>query len=276
VEEDDIISEDTIVKYPKWNLDGVKVTNVIEVKWGFNEGTGLFEEKDTFENATSISLYGRQTPLKYEFKGIKEALDGENLIQDFGTRLIERLSNPTPIVDVTTQIDKSLQTIGDKAYLVSSKIPAADGTLNFASNLEIVSRSINQTSGDVQFKLAFTSFTNIRSGFIAPSDLVVSVISQKKITVAVGRGSFYLVGWYMRLWSEVTQTYFADAPNKITQIDGDSITFENDWTTILTPVDHRMRFADYDEATDSQKRYGFISDSGMDFADGQPTYKVTF
>lgn len=279
VEEDDVIDEDTITKFPKWAIDGNKVTNVIEVNWDFNEGTAQFNERSTFEDATSISTYGRQPTLSFSFKGIKADLDGEALVTDFGSKLLARLSVPTPEVQLTTQIDKSLQNIGDKAFVESSKIPAANGTLEFASLLEIVSRAINLTNGDVQFKLAFTSFTNIRSAFIAPSDLITSKTSQKILGVASGRAAYYLVGWKMRLWNEGTQSYEADAVNTITGVDEatDTLTFENDWTTVITtPNNFRLRFADYDDVLASQKRYGFISDDGNDFGDGQQTYKVTY
>jgi hypothetical protein len=277
VEEDDIIDENTVTKFPKWAIDGAKVTNQIEINWGFNEGTGQFEKRTFFSDAASIAAYGDQTPLIFSFKGIKTALGGQALVDDFGGRLLARLSVPTPEVQINTQIDKSLQTIGDKAYLVSSKIPAADGTLNFASNLEIVSRSINLTNGDVQFKLAFTSFTNIRSGFIAPSDSVVAVLSQKKITVGAGRGAYYTIGWKMKLWDKTLLSYPADAVNTIAAISGDDITFENNFTTTLSTSDHKIRFPIYDDVTESQKRYCFLSAGGANFtADNKPTYKVTY
>ncbi len=308
VEEVDVINEDTITKFPKWSIDGTKVTNQIEVRWNYSEGTKSWQNKDVFVDEDSIDLYGAQTPLKFDFKGIKESLDGQVLVDDFGSRLLARLSSPTPEIQINTQIDKSLQTIGDKAYLESSKIPAVDGTLNFASDLEIVSRAINQTTGDVTLKLAFTSFTSIRSGFIAPSDLITSTVSQKKVNVAAGRAEQYLVGWYMRLWDEVNQVYCDDAPNKIVGFDDaatghlltedgdnlvteggdgilleqdsteDSIIFENDWTTPITsPNNYRIRFADYGDVIASQKRYAFISETtGLDFADGKPSYKVTY
>lgn len=277
VEEDDIIDEDTITKFPKWSIDGAKVTNVIEVNWDFNEGTGLFQERDTYNDSASIATFGEQAALKLNFKGIKTASNGQALVDDFVERLLARLSLPAPEVQLNTHIDKSLQTIGDKVYVESTKIPAADGTLNFASLLEVVSRAINLTNGDVQFKLAFTSFTNIRSGFIAPSDLLFTVISQKKITVATGRGAYYMAGWYMKLFNVTGQVYYADPPNKIVDVTGDTVTFENDFATTLAPTTQRMRFSEYDDAAESQKRYSFISDNGANFTDDdKPTYKVTY
>lgn len=276
VEEDNVINEDTMTKFPKWSIDGNKVTNVIEVQWDYAEGTNTFQKRNIFEDAASIASHGRQTPLRYSFKGIKTSLDGANIIEDFGTRLLARLCTPTPEISVNTQLDKSLQTIGDKAYIVSTKIPAIDGTLNFSSDLEIISRSINYQTGDVQFKLIFTSFTNIRSGFIAPSDKFTSVTSQSVLGVASGRGAQYRVGWKMRLWDIVANEYALDPVNEIESIDGDTITFVDAWATTITANNFRMRFADYDDVVDSQKRYAFISDNGANFSDSKPTYKVTY
>lgn len=307
VEEDNVIDNDTITKFPKWTIDGTIITNSLDIQWDFNEGTNQFQKRNVYNDNDSITAYGPQNPLAFTFHGIKALLGGQAFVDDFASRLLERLSTPTPIVTVNTQIDKSLQQIGDKAYLVSDKVPAADGTLDFDSNLEIVARTINQTTGDVQFDLAYTSFTQIRSGFIAPSDLITSIVSQSQINVVAGRGQQYRVGWYMLLWDEVNQVYCADSPNKIIAIDDssaegliteggdnivteggdeiileqqsteDSITFENSWTTVITsPNNFRIRFVNYDDATDSQKRYGFISDAGNDFADGKPTYRITF
>ena len=308
VEDIDVIDEDTITKYPKWSIDGAKVTNSLEIQWDYLEGTNTFQARSVFTDSASIALYGEQAPLKFSFKGIKASLDGSAIVTDFGDRLLARLSTPTPLIFITTQLDKSLQTIGDKAYLVSSKIPAVDGTLNFASDLEIISRAINQSTGDVTMTLAFTSYTSIRSGFIAPSDLITSFVSQSQVNIALGRGAQYQVGWYMRLYDVAARAYTADAPNKIIAIDSDSssnllteageriisesgdgilmeqastedtIIFENAWGTTLTyPNNYRIRFCDYDTATDSQKRRAFISDDGLNFLiDDKPTYKVTY
>lgn len=276
VDDDEVIDHDSITKYPGWALDGAKVTNNIQINWDYSESLKSFQKRNIFKDAASITAYGEQSPLVFNFKGIKSTLDGQALVDDFGEKLLARLSLPTPEVSVNTQIDRSLQAIGDKAYLVSDRIPAADGTLNFSSLLEILSRSINVTKGEVSFKLAFTSFTNIRSGFIAPSDLVVSVISQKKITVASGRGAQYKVGWAMRLWNTLTQVYEADAVNFIESISGDTITFQNNFATTLL-VTHKIRFATYDDVTESQKRFCFLSLAGANFtADNKPTYKVTY
>lgn len=276
VDTSDIIDEDSISSYPKWGVDDNRIVNAIEVQWDYNEGANRFQKLSVTKDTASIATYGERTPLKYTFQGIKESLDGQALVDDFIQHLLDRLSSPTPEISVNTHVDKSLLTIGDKTKIESSQIPSADGTLAFANELEIVSRSINFQTGDVNFKLAYTSFTNIRSCYLCPSDLAQTVINQKTITVPAGRGSYYSAGWVMRLYDNVARDYTADAINPIESVVGDTITFVNNFTTTLVAGQHRIKFADYDDVVDSQKRYCFISDSGANFPDGKPTYRITY
>lgn len=277
VEEDDEITEDSLDSFPKWSVDQNKIVNSLEIQWDYNEGTNTFGKFDVKQDAASIATYGLQTAIQYSFKGIKASLDGQSLIDDFASHLLTRIAFPTPEVTVTTHIDKSLQTIGDKSFIRSSQIPATDGTLTFASEMEIVSRAINFQTGDVTFKLAFTSFTGIRSCYIAPSDSIQTVVNQHKVTVPSGRGDSYQVGWVMRLWDNAAKDYTSDAINTITAIVGDTITFEHDFLTVLSGASaFRLKFCDYDQATESQKKYCFTSDDGLNFDDAGLTYAVTY
>lgn len=275
VEETDIIDEDSISKYPKWSVDDSKIVNSLKIAWDYQEGSNQYLRNDVYEDATSIAAYGRRAPLSFSFKGIKAALGGAAFIDDYQRILLTRLSQPVAEVSLSTHIDKSLQTIGDKALVKTGTIPSLDGTLNFATEMEIVERAINFQTGDVNFKLAFTSFTGIRSCYIAPSDLFSTVIAQDKVTAPVGRGAMYFVGWKVRLYNNLTRTYEADPVNEIASIASDTITFVTPWATTIT-TNHKLKFADYDDCVDTQKRYCFISDSGANFDDGKPTYRITY
>lgn len=275
VEDSGSIDEDSIAKRPTWDVDGNNLTNKIKISWDFDEATQMFLRTQTFTESDSIATYGEQNPLSLEFKWFHDDEGAEEIISEYANALLTRLAFPVPVVGISTHMDKSLRNIGDKAYIESSQIPSSDGSLTFASEMEIVSRAINIQTGDVQFKLAFTSFTSIRSGYISPSDLIDNVVSQKIIDVPAGRGTYYKAGWKMRLWDQVNNTYLADAVNTILSISGDRITFENNWTTILTE-NYRIRFCDYDDAVDTQKRYAFVSDGSNNFDDGGAPYKVTY
>ena len=270
----DVIDESSIVGQPKWSVDSEKVVNVVEVNWDYNPVTGKYGEVSRYTDEPSIAKYGQRTALKYNFQGIKADLDGQALVDAFAERLLLRLSVPSPEIQVTTHIDKSLKNLGDKTILQTRNIPGKGGVLTFANEIEIISRAINYQTFDVILKLQFTSFTLMRSAYIAPARVISAVVSQKKVTLGAGSGDLYEVGWKIRLWDEVGMTYAPDSLNEIVAIDGDDITFLNNWTTTLTPGNFRLKFPDYDDATDSQKRYCFISDGGLNFADGKKAYQI--
>jgi len=297
------INEDTITQYPKWSVDETKIINKLKISWDYDETTNKFLKYSEFIDTVSVSAYGLRNPLAFSFKGIKTALDGQAIIDDYARIVFARFATPVAEVEVRTQIDQSLKNIGDKVYLESSKIPSSTGGLDFASDMEVTSRSINYQQNEVSFKFAFTSFTKFRSGYIAPSDLITYISTQKLIGITNGRSAKYQVGFYMRLFNTVTQVYETDPPNRIVKIrtgenallmedgfsllaeDGsplvydslpnDLIEFEDNWATTLT-TNHRIRFANYADVMANQKRFCFISDDGNDFSDTKPTYKVTY
>jgi hypothetical protein len=270
------MDEDTISSYPSWEVDDNEIVNVIEVQWDWDEGTQTYNKISTYRNEDSITTNGERDTYKIKLKGPKDSLDGQAIIDDRTDRFLERFGSPNPKISFKTQIDKHLIEVGSKVLVQSSQIPFVSGTLQFATELEVVSRGINFETGDVTFKLAFTSYSDIRPCYIAPSDLVDTVIDQRTITVVAGRGDAYTAGWKMRLWDSTAIGYTADAVNEIESIAGDTITFKDAFVTTLVAGQHRIKFADYDDATLDQRRYCFISDDGNDFDDGSATYKITF
>lgn len=273
----DSIDENTIASYPSWDVDDNKIVNVVEVTWDWDETTQTYKKLSQYEDADSITNFGERNPFKMQFKGIKDVLAGQDIIDDNIARFLARFATPNPEISFKTHIDKHLKNIGDKVLVTSSQIPTAAGTLQFATELEVISRGINFETGDVNFKLAFTSYSGIRGCYISPSDLISTVVNQKTVTIPAGRGDLYSVGWRLVLWNEVTQSFESDPYNTIESIIGDTITFVNNWATILIAgTTHRFKFVDYDDAVEDQKRYCYISDSGANFGDGASTYRVTF
>ena len=273
---DNTIDEDSITNYPQWSVDENRIVNSIEIAWDFDEGTQLFKKRSVYTDQDSIDEFGQRTTYKLELKGIKASLDGQSIVDDRADRFLERFSTPTPEISINTHISQHLYNVGDKILLNSSQIPTSVGDLNFLTDLEILSRSINFVTGDVKFKLAFTSYSGIRKCYIAPSDVITTVVSQNTFTVPAGRGATYKAGWKMRLWDIGAMDYAPDAVNEIESITDDIITMVDDWATTLTPNDFRLKFADYDDTADSQRVFCFISDDGNDFADATSTYRITF
>lgn len=272
-----IIDEDTIVDYPSWSVDDNTVINQVIFEWDWNEGTGKFNERSVFEDPLSISTYGLRQALKIPTKGIVADLGGAAMVTDRSFRLLTRFANANPQIQVTTQIDKSLVNIGDKVRVESSQIPTSFGSLDFNQEVEVVSRSIDQMEGKCTFQLVFTSYSGIRSCYIAPSDVIMTFVDQKTVNVATGRGAQYKPGWVMKLWEIDAGAHTADAPNVIDTIVGDQITFVSNFSTTLVDEEFRIVFANYDEVVEDQHRYGFVSpDPSHLFPDGSASYLITF
>lgn len=271
------MNEDTITSYPKWMVDENKIVNELEINWDYDEGTNEFSQRSVFVNSQSQTDYGRRTPLAMSFKGVRSALSGSTFINDFGTNLLYRLGNPVVQIDFNGHIDKHLLNPGDITILQSTQVPRYNGTLGFDSEIEILSRSIDHIKGDVKWSLGFTAFSVIRNGYIAPSSFIVSVASQSQFTITTGHGVRYAVGYKLRLFNKVTPAYESDSVRTITNISGDVITVDSNFTTtLIAGTTHKIKFADYDQSvTSEQFRYCFISDGGANFGDGERTYAIT-
>lgn len=269
-----ILNENSLVGYPKWSSDGQIVVNNLQISWDFNEDTGIYNQIQVFQDAASIAANGLRNQVAFAWHGVKTAQGGAAFVTKFKNNYFERLSVPSPEVQVNTQMDKSLLNIGNKTVLQTRFVPSENGNLNFNSELEVISRSVNWETGDVILKLQFTSFTGTRSCYLAPSDTIIAVVSQKKVTLGAGRGLYYQVGWKLRLWNNNTPDYETDPVNEIVSIVGDDITFLNNFATTLT-THHRLKFCTYDDATAEQKRYCFITPTGASqFADGGKPYRI--
>ena len=271
IESIDVLDHDNIVDSPNMVIDDTKIVNKISISWDYNEGTGKYNNVSTYQDDDSIDDYGKSiSPLNFSFKGVTD----QEFVDDFANGLLLRLSTPKPEVEVKAFISKGLLNVGDKGRLETILLPNGFGDLNFASDMEIVNRAINYQTGEVKLKLAYTSYTDVRLGFISPADTFLTINGQDDVEIAAGRGDFYQVGWRMRLWNNALNEYESDAVNSIASITGDNITFEDAWSTTLT-TDHRMIFADYDQVVSSQKRYAFAcSNDSDDFSVTEKSYKI--
>lgn len=277
VEPVDRIDEDTITTYPKWSVDENKIVNEIVIDWDFDEGTGVYNMRNTYVDSDSQTAYGRRRPRTLQFKGVQEDLDGQAFIDQYAEEQLFRLANPVVQIDLSGQIDKHLLSPGELTILESSQVPRYDGTLGFDTEIEVLSRGIDHIKGEVKWQLGFTAFSVIRNGYIAPSSFIVGVTSQSVFTITSGHGERWAVGYKIRLFNKLTPEYEADTVRTITDVTGDVITVTPAFATpLVAGTTHKIKFADYDQSvTDEQYRYCFISDSGNDFPDNERTYSIT-
>jgi len=271
-----ILDHDQLTKNPDFSVDDTKVVNRLRILWDWNDVSKTYLKSSEYTEATSIAEFGESAWTELKFKGIRDSLSGSSIVNDIQLLFLSRFSFPRPQISVNAHMSSSYLNLGDKGDLITTLIPNDQGELNFVSSLEVISKAVNIASGDVKFGLSFTSFSGIRQCYIAPSDVIISVGNQKTITVGAGRGDNYRKGWKMRLFSLITDEYTADVVNEIESVVGDVITFKNNWTTTLVANDYRIKFADYDDVTEQQKRFCFVSAGTNEFGDGRPPYQISF
>ena len=283
------IGENSISSFPKWDVSVRDIVSHIIIEYDYNDGTRKFEQKREFKTElTDADTIIVDKPLRVQYKAIRESLGGNAIVEEIGKRYLARFETPTPEISLQSHIDKSLLNVGDKVLLTSSQIPNASGSLNFADTLEIVSRALNYVTGDVTFKLQYTSYAGIRGAYIAPCTSIVGVQSQQAFEFPAGRASEYEIGWKVRLWDKTIEAdyggntftvgeYTGDGVRTIVDIDVDNdiIFIDAPFVTILDPLKHAIRFATYDEVNSSQKKFAFVGEStGGDFDDGSSAYKI--
>lgn len=268
------INHDRITKSPNFSIEENKIYNRIQIDWDYQDTNKAFNNVSYFEDTASIAEFGASEIRKFGFQCIKNdvLLEGQALINKIGGNFLKFFAYPRPTIDTNAHMSLSQWSLGEQPFTQSNQIPTENGDLNFADTLELVEKSINVQTGDVKLKLQFNQFTGLRVCYIAPSDLITQINSQKSIEIGAGRGDNYRRGWKIKLFNRITNTYEPDPVNEIKSINGDQIEFVNNFLTTLT-LNHRIKFADYDEVTETQKRFCFVG-CGPKFDDGKGIYKI--
>lgn len=268
------VDENSIIDTPTWQLGSDKLVNVIDIKYDYDDVAGVFKKSRTFRDDDSIAKFGEKRPLRLRFRGVKESLDGDDIVNNRGNRLLLRLATPRGKISVKAHFDQSELSVGDKILLEHRYLPKQGGSIGVNDQLEIMSKSLNLRNGQVSYRLEYTSFTGIRLAYIGPSPLIQSVIDQKTFTVP--DGSCYTAGMALRIFDKDTATYYPDALNYIEEVVGNTIIMANDFTTILT-TNITVKMADYNSTINAQKsRYASVGDNSGTFDDDTKSYEISF
>ena len=271
-----VLTHDTILKKPSFDIDNNKIKNRLRIFWDWSDAANNYLKISEFTDADSITQFGKTDFFEMKFKGIRDSLGGATLVNDISLLFLGRFAFPKPTIGIDAQMDVSNLNVGDKTQVVTTLIPNTDGVLDFYDVVEDISRAINFTTSDVKFQLAFTSFTGVRQCYLAPSDTIISFTNQKTVTIGAGRGANWRKGWKVRLYDNTTRDDNGVQVNEIASVVGDVITFVDNWVTVLVNNQYRLRFADYDEVAETQKRFCFMSLNGNNFYDGKKTYQISF
>ena len=271
-----LIDESSVVGTPKWSVKSDTIVNEIVVKSDFVYGTSEFARTRTFVDSDSKALFPNQKSLTYEFKGVSDGNGGAAFVNQFASRLLSRLATPPVEISVRTHQDKLGLSIGDNVRLEHRYVPKQGGTLGISDVVQIMSKGVNFRNALCDYTLQYTSFSGFRFGLIAPSKFFKSVTSQSVADIEAGTGECYQVGDKVLLWNASSNAFESDPVNEITDITGDTITFASAWSTTLLVDVHKLKHADYNDATASQRaRYNYIVDGTTEvFDDGSKGYQI--
>lgn len=271
---EEIDDSTTLKDTPMHQLSKNEIQTVVRVRWGWVEGLQKFTRTNVFKaDDDTIATFGEIKGATLDIKGAQPADNGGAIITDRANRYLERFSTPRAQVSLSAFMSEFKHNIGDKIRVTAKHLPQEGGGLGMSSVIELVNRSVDLATGIVKLGFRFTSYSNIRIGIISPSPILNLTITDQK-TVEVPDGACYAVGYKIRLFNVLTRTYAPDPVNTITAINGNFLTFENDFTTTLS-ADYALFFADYDESSaEQQSKYAYIAPDTDVFADGTKAYQI--
>jgi len=259
------IDENTSSGFPQWSTNSDKVINQIIMQYNFSPGLDKYTKTQIFDDLPSQASFGKITTLTYKSKGIQADLDGAGIVSNRATRLLARLSTPQTEIRVKTFFSNADLQVGDKITFDHRYLPGATGGLGIHDQMEIMSRGLDLNSGTIAISLQYTSFISVRIGVIAPSPLIINVISDSEFEVD-NYGIGYEIGYNVRINNE---------ERTIINVSGNILTVDSDFSFPLN-IGMMVKFVDYNNATDEQKQeYIFISPTGGNFPDGKKNYLIS-
>lgn len=266
--------ETNVIGRPKYKTSNRAVRTTVRLNYGYNYETDTYSTFLESTDASALANYGAQEPFVVDSQGIPDSVAGDLIATDRVTRWLERLSTTRPTLTIKTMFSEFDANIGT-GVLVDLALPDETGTLNFAKDLEVIKKTIDLKNNVITWELSATAETGLRRAFISPSDLVVTVPTTSSITVASGRGAQYKAGWVMNFFVDGTDTAAGNTTGTISTVVSDTITFT---AAHGLSIGERIKFANYDQVSQDQKRYSFIIDDALSVfaSDSTPPYQITF
>jgi hypothetical protein len=277
IEEKDVFSEDYQVGMPTYKLSTDEIINKVVILSDYQPGSDKFLRTQIFTEQESIDRLGEREHTM-EFKGVYSSLDTGNVIPpNRAARILLRLAYPFGTIETTTFLAKYNNEIGDVVTFKNRFLPSPKGGADMNSLLEIVSKAPMNLAENalIKWKLVFTSFSFARFGFIGPSPLITSVLAQDHFTIDVDQIENFAVGYYIRLWDDSTQSYYADTKREITKINGNEIFVDSDFdTTLSTSI--RIFFPAYEDCSVAQrdKWCAVCEDTNVFAVDGKDAFEI--
>lgn len=276
----DLIKED-VIGDPRPLSNSDRIVNQVRFKMDYNLETNKYEKEVVFNDESSQAIFGVRPGKLISSKGLRAGLDGAGLAQVFANKYFRRVGEPYGLIkDIKCLWKKQFFKPGDKVYFTHDRVMNfTEGKFGINNQLvEIVSPDYNFDKGEIKYVINNSPSMSSNFGFIAPSSKVASGTHSTTVfdveTGEVARAEWE-AGQEIALWlREGGSAPIATAT--IESVSSDEITLVSPGFGGTVPnTTHQIMYADYENVTDDQKKYAFISDGANDFSDGREVYKVS-
>lgn len=271
-----LLEREDLIKVPTSNMDSKRLYNRVTIKWDWDEGREAFQRELVYNDTDSQGRYGIiEFKTKAESKGIKQALNGQAIVDNFAERLLRRVAFPVNRFDgVETLWNKQEFDISQKIQLVDDRASnLATGERGVSQIAEVMDKKWDFDKGTVKFGTNASELLSERWFFISAASGVASAASASVFTLETGQGVKWTAGWKIALWDR----FGGSGPistKEILSVVGDVITLVSAFSSTPT-VNHQIVFADYDDVAEVQKIYGWVSPNAGNFGDGKGPYLIS-
>jgi len=261
-------TDDNTIKLPSWDANLSALINDLEIYYD-HDGDD-YQTQEVYADTTSINNRGPgNKTLTIKSKGLHTSIAGISLntftadvISRRKESIFNRFAAPPLKIGINSFFDRWLTEVGDIVPVTSSFLPDIEaGTRGLsAARMEVSNITPNWDRGTVQTTLLNTGYAKNIYATVSPSMTVTAGTSGTAFTVSVADAAKYA-----NFDSPEVQMYDSGM-----RAQGSHVTLltVNETTGAITCDDIGSTpaagwvvcFADYDDATDEQTNYGYISD----------------
>jgi len=263
-------TDDNTISLPSWDANLSALVNDLEIHYDHDGDDYLTQE--IYADTTSINNRGPgNKTLTIKSKGLHTTISGISLntftadvIARRKASIFNRFAAPPLKIGITSFFDHWLTEVGDIVPVTSSYLPDIEaGTRGLsAARMEVSNITPNWDKGTVKTTLLNTGYAKNIYATVSPSMTVTVGTSGTQFTVSAADAAKYAnftnpeVKMYdagMRAQGSHVTLLTVNATTGVITCDDIGSTPAAGW---------KVTFADYDDGTDEQKNYGYISDSG--------------
>ncbi len=264
-------NQDNIIDpVPQWNANFDALINEVELYYDWDDTDDEFTSEAVYAETTSLNNRGPgREPLTIKSKGLHTTHPGSiagraaDILATRKNRVFGRWATPPVKLRFKTLFSRWLSEAGDVVPFTHPLVPdLAAGTRGYTNErMEVINRNVDWKKGEVGFELLATGFARGTYAVISPCMTITAVSDRENFTVSEADALKYayltspevqICDAKMRQKVANVTVLAVDAATGAIEIDDAGVDLQAGWIVC---------FANYDDCTAEQKRYGFVADS---------------